>query len=219
MQKILTFVIFGIIGIGLSSCNAQNATKASKKEKATIHKPEGKSVAYFASGCFWCVEAVFESVEGVDEVISGYSGGDAEDATYSQVSSGSTNHTESVEVFYDKEKVSYATLLKVYFGSQDPTTLNQQGPDRGRQYRSSIFYQNEEEKIAAEKYIKELTASGIYKNPIVVEVVPFKAFYDAEDYHQDYEKNNPNQPYVKSVSVPRLKKFQAAFPELLKAKH
>ena len=193
---------------------------ASHDAQAVVEKTpvdlDGLSKAYFASGCFWCVEAIFESVEGVGEVVSGYSGGKASTADYNKVSSGTTKHAEAVEVYYNPEVVSYETLLKVFFGSHDPTTLNRQGPDRGPQYRSAIFYQNDEEKALSEAYIKELTEAGTFDGPIVTEVVPFEAFYDAEDYHQDYEKHNPNNPYVQRVSVPRLKRFQAKFPELLK---
>ena len=172
--------------------------------------------AYFASGCFWCVEAVFESVEGVSEAVSGYAGGSAEDANYSAIGSGRTGHAEAVEVFYDPKVVSYETLLKVFFGSQDPTTLNQQGPDRGTQYRSTIFYKNDAEKVASEKYIAELTKDKVFDGAITTTLEPLVKFYDAEDYHQDYEARNPNQPYVRGVSVPRLNKFKAKFPELLK---
>lgn len=203
-----------------ASCSTQTNVKSVKKEKSeSIQKPEGLERAYFASGCFWCVEAVFESVKGVGEVVSGYAGGDASNANYSAVSAGRTDHAEAVEVFYDPEVISYQTLLVVFFGSQDPTTPNQQGPDRGRQYRSSIFYKSEAEKKAAEGYIEKLTKEKVFDAPIVTEVVPFQAFYDAEEYHQDFEKRNPNQGYVKAVSVPRLKRFQSKFPELLKDKH
>ncbi|MBK8702011.1 MAG: peptide-methionine (S)-S-oxide reductase MsrA [Saprospiraceae bacterium] len=186
-------------------------------ESAPYVPAAGLSKAYFASGCFWCVEAIYESVYGVEEVISGYSGGEAADANYEAVSSGSTNHAEAVEIYYDANKVSFETLLKVFFDSHDPTTYHQQGPDAGSQYRSSIFYQNENEKKAADAYIAYLY--GIKAFPagsITTEVVPFISFYPAEPYHQNYEKLNPNQPYVKSVSVPRLKKFQAKNQELLK---
>lgn len=191
----------------------------SQKEIKTIKQTEGLSKAYFASGCFWCVEAIFESVNGVGEVVSGYAGGDASDANYSDVSAGITDHTESVMVYYDPDIIDYKTLLVVFFGSQDPTSLNRQGPDRGRQYRSSVFYQSEAEKSLAESYIEELDAQKIYSKKIVTEVVPFEAFYPAEAYHQDYEERNPNQGYVKAVSVPRLNKFKAKYPELLKAGH
>lgn len=178
-------------------------------------KNQTNAVAYFASGCFWCVEAVFESVIGVGDVVSGYSGGKASDAKYELVSAGRTNHAEAVAVYYDSTKTDYPTMLKVFFGSHDPTTLNQQGPDKGKQYRSSIFYRNAKEKQMAEKYVAELLKKGTFSK-ITTEIVPFEAFYAAEDYHQNYERNNPNNGYVKAVSVPRLNKFKAKFPELLK---
>lgn len=219
MNKVIILAAIVFAGFSLANCSAQNGVKSVKKEKSSINKPTDKSVAYFASGCFWCVEAVFESVRGVGEVVSGYSGGKASTATYAQIGTGRTKHAEAVEVFYDADVVSYETLLKVFFGSQDPTTPNRQGPDAGPQYRSVIFYQNDAEKQAAEKYIKELDAAGTFDAPIVTEVVPFQSFYDAEEYHQDFEKRNPNQGYVKAVSVPRLKRFQKKFPELLKEEH
>ncbi len=180
---------------------------------------DGLEKAYFASGCFWCVEAIFESVTGVEEVVSGYSGGDQSTATYSMVSSERTKHAEAVEVYYNPDEVSYETLLKVFFGSHDPTTPNRQGPDAGPQYRSAIFYRNAEEKAAAEAYIKELEEARTFGSKIVTEVAAFDAFYAAEDYHQNYERLNPGNPYVQNVSIPRLRKFQAKFPELLKKGH
>ena len=176
------------------------------------------SKAYFASGCFWCVEAVYESVEGVKEARSGYAGGKEKNPTYQQVSMGRTGHAEAIEVFYDPLVVNYETLVKVFFGSHDPTTPNRQGPDRGRQYRSMIFYQNETEKEIAENFIKQLEEENVYDDPIVTEVVPFEKFWVAEKYHQNYEKLNPTNPYVRSVSIPRLKRFQEKYPELLKKK-
>ncbi len=208
-----------LISFSFVSCGAQSNMSTKEEANSAITKPTGTSVAYFASGCFWCVEAVFESVKGVEEVVSGYSGGTAATANYGAVSAGITKHAEAVEVFYDEEVISYETLLIVFFGSQDPTTLNRQGPDRGSQYRSSIFYQNDTEKAAAEQYIKELTEAKAFDAPIVTEIVPFEAFYDAEDYHQDFERKNPNQSYVRAVSIPRLKRFQKKFPELLKENH
>ena len=184
-------------------------------EGSSKGKVRANSVAFFASGCFWCVEAVFESVIGVGDVISGYSGGKASDAKYELVSAGRTNHAEAVAVYYDSTKIDYPTLLKVFFGSHDPTTLNQQGPDKGKQYRSAIFYTSTKEKVIAEEYVKELLSKGAFSK-ITTEIVPFDAFYDAEDYHQDYEHNNPNNGYIKAVSIPRLNKFKAKYPELLK---
>lgn len=172
--------------------------------------------AYFASGCFWCVEAVFESVRGVKEAVSGYAGGNTQNPNYQQIGTGRTGHAETVQVFYDPNEVDFKTLVKVFFGSHDPTTLNRQGPDRGTQYRSIAFYQNENEKNVIEDYIQLLTQQQVYKKPVVTEVSPFQKFYKAEDYHQDYEKRNPNHPYVQAVSIPRLNRFKARFPQLLK---
>ncbi|WP_340199200.1 peptide-methionine (S)-S-oxide reductase MsrA [Ascidiimonas sp. W6] len=175
--------------------------------------------AYFASGCFWCVEAIFESVVGVKEVVSGYSGGKEENPTYQQVGRGLTSHAEAVEVYYDPEEVSFETLVKVFFGSQDPTTLNRQGPDRGAEYRSIAFYKNPKEQQIITNYIKELESKKVFDKKIVTEVVPFEKFWKAEDYHQDYEKKHPNNAYIRNVSIPRLKKFQKKFPDLLKKDH
>ena len=185
-------------------------------EKPTEAELAKLKKAYFASGCFWCVEAIFESVVGVKEVVSGYSGGKIENPTYQQVASGRTLHAEAVEVYYDPELVSYETLLLVFFDSHDPTTLNRQGPDRGPQYRSAIFYIGETEKNLAESYIKKLTDEEVFDGPITTEVSAFTKFWKAEDYHQDYERKNPNQPYVRAVSIPRLNKFKDKHPELLK---
>jgi len=205
----------------VSTCSTPSpANGFSEKNDNTSHANstalQGKRSSVFASGCFWCVEAIFESVEGVTEAVSGYAGGSAETANYSQVSAGRTEHAEAVEVFYDPDVVSYETLLEVFFGSHDPTTLNQQGPDRGTQYRSAIFYKNDEEKKAAEKYIAQLTAENAFDGEITTTLEPLDKFYDAEDYHQNYEERNPNQPYVRSVSIPRLNRFKARFPQLLK---
>jgi len=210
--------LFLVLAMSMVFLSADCQRNGGEKEMSKLSKEDLKeySTAYFASGCFWCVEAVFESVEGVQEAVSGYSGGDASDANYSAVSSGRTDHAEAVEIFYDAEVISYNTLLKVFFGSHDPTTLNRQGPDRGTQYRSAIFYQNDEEKEAIENYIQELNSNKVFSGAITTEVTPLVAFYDAEDYHQDFEKKNPTQGYVLAVSIPRLKKFQAKFPELLK---
>ena len=222
MYKFFFQFSFLILLFTSSQCStAQTSEQSSMKADKIASTSEKKakldaySTAYFASGCFWCVEAVFESVEGVAEVFSGYSGGSADNANYSAVSSGRTKHAEAVEVYYDPSVVTYETLLKVFFGSHDPTTLNRQGPDAGPQYRSAIFYTSAEEKEQAESYIQSLLDEGTF-DKITTEVAPFEAFYVAEEYHQDYEKKNPNQPYVRSVSIPRLNKFLKKYPELLK---
>ena len=176
----------------------------------------GLSKAYFGAGCFWVMEAMFEDLKGVPKVVSGYSGGTAPNPSYEAVCSGSTGHAESIEVYYDPKVISYSTLLKVFFGSQDPTQVNGQGPDRGTQYRSVIFYQNADEKAQVEKTIADLTASGTVKGRIAAQVAPFEKFWKAEDYHQGYEKLNPDQPYVASVSKRRYDAFAEKFPELLK---
>ncbi|MEQ8324126.1 MAG: peptide-methionine (S)-S-oxide reductase MsrA [Vicingaceae bacterium] len=207
----------------LSMCsldgNTQSKAPEEKIEKMSEAELQKFDVAYFASGCFWCVEAVYESVEGVKEAVSGYAGGNEQNPTYEQVGRGETGHAEAVMVYYDAQVVSYETLVKVYYGSHDPTTVNGQAPDFGRQYRSIIFYQNEKEKAVAEKFKNQLEASGMYDQPIATEIVPFTKFWNAEDYHQDYEKLHPENSYVRNVSIPRLRRFQEKFPELLKKGH
>ena len=180
---------------------------------------QGIEKAYFASGCFWCVEAIFDSVEGVQEAHSGYSGGKTKNPTYNQIGYGNTGHAEAVEVIYDPKVVSFKTLVEVFFGSHDPTTLNRQGPDRGTQYRSVAFYQNDTEKIAIDSHIVKLIEEEVYSNKIVTEVTPLVKFYYAEEYHQDYEKINPENSYVRNVSIPRLNRFKAKYPHLLKKAH
>ena len=214
MKRIVYFLTFLVALSAGCRPNTERETAMTVSEVAQKDLSKYKK-AYFASGCFWCVEAVFESVKGVEEAISGYSGGKEQNPTYEQVSRGSTTHAEAVAVYYDPKVVSFKTLVKVFFGSHDPTTLNRQGPDRGAQYRSIAFYQDEQEKAIIEQYIRELEDKKVYRG-IVTEVVAFKKFWKAEDYHQDYEKRNPNNPYVRNVSIPRLKRFQKKFPELLK---
>ncbi|MGB5554050.1 MAG: peptide-methionine (S)-S-oxide reductase MsrA [Flavobacteriaceae bacterium] len=198
--------------------NAKPEISAIKVEKIGI-TPQDLSqyeTAYFASGCFWCVEAIFESVKGVKEVISGYSGGKEKNPTYEQVGGGLTTHAEAVEVYYDPKEISFTKLVQVFFGSHDPTSLNRQGPDRGTQYRSIAFYKNGQEKKIIEDYIKALQNQNVYDAPIVTEVTQFEKFYDAEDYHQDYEKKHPNNSYITNVSIPRLNRFKKNFPDFLK---
>lgn len=180
---------------------------------------DGLAQATFAGGCFWCIEAIFEAVEGVKEVVSGYSGGKEENPTYKQVSSGKTGHAEAVMIYYDPEVVDYDDLLEIFFDVHDPTTLNRQGSDVGPQYRSVILYHNETQQKAAQSYKKQLESMGKFAKPIVTEIVPFKKFYVAEDYHQDYCRINPGDPYVKNVSLPKFEKFKNSFEDKLKAGH
>lgn len=218
----MTFSIFAIsLLMMMCSTSEQNQSKEIALEPTSIANVQldTLSTAYFASGCFWCVEAIFESVKGVEEAISGYAGGKEQNPTYQQVGAGRTGHTETVKVYYDPKVVSYETLITVYYGSHDPTTVNGQHPDYGSQYRSIIFYQNDSEKKIANTYKTKLESSGEYDKPIATEIIPFVKFWEAEGYHQNYEKLNPNNPYVLGVSVPRLKKFQAKYPELLKSQH
>lgn len=174
-----------------------------------------KKEAYFASGCFWCVESIFESLIGVEEVESGYSGGRTIDPTYYEVLTGKTGHAESVRIVYDETKISFKKLVEVFFASHDPTTLNKQGPDIGTHYRSIAFYQNKSEKETIINEINKLEEKDNY-NKIVTEVKKFDRFYIAEDYHQDYKVNNPNNPYLLKVSVPRINDFKKKFPTILK---
>jgi len=218
MQALLFSFMIMLVGCGSANDKSTTTTLDGQHsaQTPTPKQTDGLSKAYFASGCFWCVEAVFESVEGVGEVISGYAGGKSSDANYRAVSNGVTDHAEAVEVYYNPAKISYETLLEVFFGSQDPTTLNRQGPDAGRQYRSAIFYQNDKELAAAKTYIAKLTKERVFDSEITTTLESLTEFYAAEDYHQNYEARNPNQPYVRGVSVPRLKKFQKKYPHLLK---
>ena len=218
MFKSISFILLTFFApLSCSTVKKEAQPTHDKNNPTTIKNiPEGYETAYFASGCFWCVEAIFESVEGVVEAISGYAGGTAETAVYELVARGGTKHSEAVEVIYDPKKVSYETLVIVFFGSHDPTTLNRQGPDRGYQYRSALYYKNEEEKKIAEKIKAQLEKDKVYDDPIVTDITSFTTFFEAEPYHQNYERRNPNQPYVKAVSIPRLNRFKAKFPELLK---
>ncbi|MEO6760325.1 MAG: peptide-methionine (S)-S-oxide reductase MsrA [Saprospiraceae bacterium] len=175
--------------------------------------------ATFAAGCFWCEEAIFESLQGVKDAVSGYSGGHTKNPTYEEVGSHTTGHTETVQVYYDPQVINYQTLLEVYFASQDPTQVNGQGPDHGDSYRSVIFYQNAAQHDQAEAYKKQLDASGKFSKPIAVIIQPLEAFYMAEDYHQNYEKIHPENPYVQNVSIPRINRMKAQFPQLLKKTH
>lgn len=177
---------------------------------------KGLETATFAGGCFWCTEAYFERLAGVKSVVSGYSGGTSPNPTYAEVSAGNTDYAEAVQVHYDPKEVSFEELVEVFFATHDPTTLNRQGPDVGSQYRSVAFYRNPEEKKIIEDYIAELERSGTYKSDIVTYVEPFKKFWEAEEYHQDYYRRNPDDPYVVSVAKPKVEKFEANYQTKLK---
>ena len=179
---------------------------------------ENLEVATLGAGCFWCVEAVFDDLQGVEDVVSGYSGGHAESPTYRQVCDGTTGHAEVAQITFDPAQVSFKDVLHVFFAVHDPTTLNRQGSDVGTQYRSAIFYHSEEQKLAAEEVIYEITKEGVFDDPIVTEVVKFEKFWPAEGYHQEYFANNPNQPYCVGVVAPKVAKFRQKYANRLKKK-
>jgi peptide-methionine (S)-S-oxide reductase len=172
--------------------------------------------ATFGSGCFWCTEAIFENLKGVHSVVSGYAGGNVQNPTYEEVCTGTTGHAEVTQITYDPSVISYDELLEVFWKTHDPTTLNRQGNDVGPQYRSAIFYHNDEQKQLAEKYKAELDKSGAWDNPIVTEISPLTNYFPAEEYHQDYYANNPNQGYCAFVIAPKLEKFKKVFKDKLK---
>ena len=204
----LLFAIISLLGVGLNA-SAQNG-KTNFIVGST--KPvTNEAVATFAEGCFWHAEIVFQSLDGVRDAVSGYAGGTDTNPSYEKVAGGNTGHAETVQVYYDPSKISYETLVKAFFASQDPTTLNRQGNDAGTEYRSMAFYKNEKEKQIIENEIKRLTGLKVYKNKIVTEVVPFKKFYTAEAYHQEYIHNNPDNPYVSNVSIPEFLSFKKKF--------
>ena len=213
----LLFVL--IIG---ASCSAKETPQKSVNHEVqlTAEQIADLETAYFASGCFWCTEAVFERVKGVKEVVSGYAGGNKPNPTYNEVASGSTEYAESVRVRYDPEVVSYRQLVEVFYGSHDPTQLNRQGPDVGKQYRSAIFYQNKEELQTAKEVKDELEASGKFEEgAIVTKFTSYDMFYEAEDYHQGYYAAHPNDSYIVNVSRPKVEKFMKNFKDLLKEKY
>jgi peptide-methionine (S)-S-oxide reductase len=202
--------------VRIVSSSGKMVEQSSKKEKpnsmtGSLH------TATFGAGCFWCVEAVFQNLKGIHSVISGYSGGTVPNPTYKQVCDGTTGHAEAVQVTYDPKEISYDEILEVFWKTHDPTTLNRQGNDVGTQYRSVIFYHNEEQKQRAEHYKKELDTSKVFDAPIVTEIVPYTNFYKAEDYHQNYYNENPSQPYCIFVVKPKVEKFKKVFKTKLKA--
>lgn len=220
MNYLLSFLSL----VFLFSC--QSPSKTSVAQASLTVEPTALSdseklqldTATFAGGCFWCTEAVFERVRGVRSVVSGYTGGEQANPTYEAVSAGKTSHAEGIQVYYDPNEITYKDLVKIFFGTHDPTQLNRQGPDVGEQYRSAVYYHNPQQQATVEAYVKELGNSGKYDKPVVTQIEPFKAFYDAEGYHQNYYENNPNNPYIMSVAKPKVKKLLKNFPEFLKDK-
>jgi len=224
--KAIIIIIAGILifagSVGMTFASGKSETEPATAMAAKPQVPasmEGAEEAVFAGGCFWGVEGVFEKINGVLDVVSGYSGGKADTATYSQVSTGKTGHAESVRIMYDPKKVSYYTLLKVFFNvAHDPTELNFQGPDRGTQYRSAVFYTNDEQRQDTETYIRNLESKKVFKKKIVTQIVPLEKFYPAEDYHQDFIRLHPKHPYITYWDMPKIMKLEEMYPQLLKEK-
>ena len=199
---------------------AGNASRPTLPEPATdisSSTVKGTQTAVLSGGCFWGVEAVFERLKGVSDVVSGYSGGSAATAHYDEISSGKTGHAESVKITYDPSQISYSQLLKVYFSvAHDPTQLNRQGPDRGTQYRSAIFFNNDEQKRVAQAYIEQLNKAQVFSKPIVTQLVPLNGFYAAEEYHQQFLDRNPNHPYIVVHDLPKLAQLREQFSDMYK---
>ncbi|UJP63549.1 peptide-methionine (S)-S-oxide reductase MsrA [Mongoliitalea daihaiensis] len=184
--------------------------------KTSVEVPENMEVATLGSGCFWCIEAIYQDLKGVTQVKSGYSGGHVNNPSYRQITTGTTGHAEVIQFFYDPNVLSFEDVLEIFWSTHDPTTLNRQGADVGPQYRSAVFFHNKEQQEKAEFYKKRLNESGAFNRPIVTEITPFSNFFVAEDYHQNYFKDNGMQPYCQFVIRPKVEKFRAAFAEKLK---
>lgn len=199
-----------------------SSLKISPREfPAADHDPpqqgSGPALAVLAGGCFWCVEAVYRELQGVQQVVSGYAGGSAETADYKAVCTGRTGHAEVIQIQYDPQRIGFGQLLRIFFSvAHDPTQLNRQGNDIGTQYRSAIFYADAQQKEIAERYIRQLDAAGVFKDPIVTRLEPLQEFFEAEDYHQNYAALHPGQPYIAAVALPKVEKLRAYFGEALK---
>lgn len=221
MKKILLLSFLSIVLIACASKQSQTSSDAKAQTVAQKINHDGLETAILAGGCFWCTEAIFERVIGVKDVISGYTGGPEKNPTYKQVSYGETGHTECVIVHYNPKELSFEKILEVFFATIDPTQVNGQGPDRGRQYRTGVFYQTESQKAATEAYVEKLSKSGKYSKPIATEITKLEKFYPAENYHQNYYEDfsNPNQGYVQGVTRPKVEKYKKLFPELVKEQY
>ena len=209
--------VFVLLTLTITAC-AQTAEKKQVKSQMTTEQNNKLETAVFAAGCFWCVEGIFQLIDGVALVESGYCGGITPNPTYKEVCTGTTGHAEVARITYNSSKVSFETLLSIFWQTHDPTTLNRQGNDFGTQYRSAIFYINEEQKTLAEKYKKELDSSAAFSNPITTEITKLDKFYKAEDYHQNYYKQNSGESYCTFVIAPKIEKFRKIFKDKLKLK-
>lgn len=218
MKLLFTSALISLATL-FSCAQKQNANKNLTKDMTTNTNSvtnTATDTATFGNGCFWCTEAIFQQLDGVISATSGYSGGHVDNPTYKEVCSGNTGHAEVLQIVYDPKKISFDELLEVFWETHDPTTLNRQGNDVGTQYRSAVFYHNNEQKEKAEKYKVELDKSGAFNNPIVTEITPFSKFYAAENYHQDYYNQNGAQPYCNIVIRPKVEKFKKVFKDKLK---
>lgn len=217
MKSILSIIFMVLLVFSTVNCREAGSDSNLKESESIMNNTSAKTdTATFGQGCFWCSEAIFERVKGVQSVVSGYAGGHVPNPTYEEVCTGKTGHAEVVQIIYNPDIVSYDDLLKIFWKTHDPTTLNRQGADVGEQYRSIILYHNEKQKEKAEYYKNELEKSGAWENPIVTQIVPFTKFYRAEDYHQNYFENNPNQGYCSFVIAPKVEKFEKVFKDKLK---
>jgi len=220
-KSLIGLLLLVLVLQGMKTMSAAQTTRPGAGERPSEQspgKPQKKlETATFGAGCFWCTEAVFQRLKGVESVVSGYSGGHVKNPTYKQVSSGTTGHAEAVQITFDPGKVSYAELLEVFWKTHDPTTMNRQGPDVGTQYRSVIFYKNDEQRKLAETYKGELDQSKAFRAPIVTQIVPFQEFFPAENYHQDYYELNSRQPYCAMIIRPKVEKLEKVFHDKLKS--
>ena len=217
---ITALAILAALGLAMGCAPVEGAASAAEStpedESMTTTKTE---LATLGGGCFWCIEAVFERVRGVEKVVSGYSGGRRANPTYEQVTTGATGHAEVVQVHFDPSVLSFRQVLEIFFAMHDPTTLNRQGADVGTQYRSVIFYHDEKQKETAQELLREFERESVFPDPVVTELSPLSAFYEAERYHQDYYDNNPSQGYCRVVIAPKVNKLRAKYTELLKDEH
>lgn len=215
MKKLVVLILFLLLCAGIIISFSIKTTKAVEKENVIMNDSNYKK-ATFGSGCFWCTEAIFERVKGVKHVESGYAGGHVNNPTYKQVCEGNTGHAEVIQLSYDPNEVTYDELLEIFWKTHDPTTINRQGNDVGEQYRSVVFYHDDEQKQKAEDYKKELSEAKIWDDPIVTEITSLSNYYKAEDYHQDYYENNTSQGYCSFVITPKVEKFEKIFKDKLK---
>ncbi|WP_247234045.1 peptide-methionine (S)-S-oxide reductase MsrA [Telluribacter sp. SYSU D00476] len=223
MKSIATRICIVALAVAFTACNTSKNTNKGNGDTSAVRQvqllaPEGRAIAAFASGCFWCTEEIFEAVVGVDSVVSGYAGGTVPNPTYDLVNTETTGHAETVLVYYNPEQVNYEELARIFYLSHDPTTPNQQGPDRGSSYRSILFYRSPEEKQIAERVTATMNQER-FNGRIVTEIKNLDAFYRAEGYHQDYIEHNPDNPYVQQVSLPRFNKFKENYTGKLKGNH